>query len=39
LLPGDDGPCWYADTLWARTFYGTTGDDLAEAVSRGELHR
>ncbi|MFI5691203.1 hypothetical protein ACIA58_05150 [Kribbella sp. NPDC051586] len=38
-LPGDDGPYWYDDTLWARTFYGTTGDDLAEAVSRGELHR
>jgi hypothetical protein len=38
-LPGDDGPYWYDDTLWARTFYGTTGDDLAGAVSRGELHR
>jgi len=38
-LPGDDGPYWYDDTLWARTFYGTTGDDLAAAVSRGELHR
>ncbi|WP_329004302.1 hypothetical protein OHA18_12990 [Kribbella sp. NBC_00709] len=38
-LAGDDGPYWYDDTLWARTFYGTTGDDLAEAVSRGELHR
>ena len=38
-LPGDDGPYWYGDTLWARTFYGTTGDDLAAAVSRGELHR
>jgi hypothetical protein len=38
-LPGDDGPYWYDDTVWARTFYGTTGDDLAEAVSRGELHR
>jgi hypothetical protein len=20
---------WYGDTLWARTFYGTIGDDLA----------
>jgi hypothetical protein len=38
-LPGKDGPYWYEDTLWARTFFGTTGDDLAAAVSRGELHR
>ncbi|WUJ73587.1 hypothetical protein OG809_10035 [Kribbella soli] len=38
-LPGENGPYWYDDTLWARTFYGTTGDDLAESVSRGELHR
>jgi hypothetical protein len=39
-LPGDDGPYWYGDTIWARTFYGTTGDeDLAALVSRGELHR
>ena len=36
-LPGDDGPYWYDDILWARTFFGTTGDDLAAAVSRGEL--
>ncbi|TCO38673.1 hypothetical protein EV646_12048 [Kribbella antiqua] len=38
-LPGDDGPYWYDDTLWARTFYGTTGEDLASAISQGELHR
>ncbi|MFF0339442.1 hypothetical protein [Kribbella sp. NPDC004875] len=38
-LPGKDGPYWYDDSLWARTFFGTTGDDLAEAVSRGELRR
>ncbi|GAA1592050.1 MULTISPECIES: hypothetical protein [Kribbella] len=38
-LPGKDGPYWYEDSLWARTFFGTTGDDLASAVSRGELHR
>jgi hypothetical protein len=38
-LPGEDGPYWYEDSLWARTFFGTTGDDLAAAVSRGELHR
>ncbi|MFD7152995.1 hypothetical protein ACFV9C_00265 [Kribbella sp. NPDC059898] len=38
-LPGKDGPYWYEDSLWARTFFGTTGDDLATAVSRGELHR
>ncbi|HZX05982.1 hypothetical protein [Kribbella sp.] len=38
-LPGKDGPYWYEDSLWARTFFGTTGDDLAAAVSRGELHR
>lgn len=38
-LPGKDGPYWYEDSLWARTFFGTTGDDLAVAVSRGELRR
>jgi hypothetical protein len=38
-LPGDDGPYWYEDSLWARTFFGTTGDDLAAAVSQGELRR
>lgn len=38
-LPGKDGPYWYEDSLWARTFFGTTGEDLAAAVSRGELHR
>ncbi|TCC11508.1 hypothetical protein [Kribbella soli] len=38
-LPGKDGPYWYEDSLWARTFFGTTGDDLAAAVSRGELRR
>jgi hypothetical protein len=38
-LPGQDGPYWYEDTLWARTFFGTTGENLAEAVSRGELRR
>nr|WP_202891711.1 hypothetical protein [Kribbella shirazensis] len=38
-LPGKDGPYWHDDSLWARTFFGTTGDDLAAAVSRGELHR
>jgi hypothetical protein len=38
-LPGKDGPYWYEDSVWARTFFGTTGDDLAAAVSRGELSR
>lgn len=38
-LPGKDGPYWYEDSLWARTFFGTTGDDLAASVSRGELRR
>lgn len=38
-LPGEDGPYWYEDSVWARTFFGTTGDDLAAAVSRGELRR
>ncbi|GAA1548163.1 hypothetical protein GCM10009804_00630 [Kribbella hippodromi] len=38
-LPGDNGPYWHDDSLWARTFYGTTGDDLAESVSRGELSK
>jgi hypothetical protein len=35
-LPGDDGPYWHGDDLWARTFFGALGDDLAGAVSRGE---
>jgi hypothetical protein len=35
-LPDRIAAAWrYDDTLWARTFYGTTGDDLAEAASRG----
>ncbi|TCC43214.1 hypothetical protein [Kribbella sindirgiensis] len=38
-LPGEDGPYWYEDSVWARTFFGTTGDDLAAAVARGELSR
>ncbi|WP_433163512.1 hypothetical protein [Kribbella sp. CA-247076] len=37
-LPGDDGPYWHGDDLWARTFFGTLDDDLAAAVSRGD-HR
>lgn len=37
-LPGDDGPYWHGDDLWARTFFGALGDDLPAAVSRGE-HR
>ncbi|GAA1153701.1 hypothetical protein GCM10009630_59940 [Kribbella jejuensis] len=37
-LPGKNGPYWYENTLWARTFYGTTDEDLASAVSRGDLH-
>ncbi|MEU4396081.1 hypothetical protein [Kribbella sp. NPDC023855] len=35
-LPGDDGPYWHGDDLWARTFFGALGDDLPAAVSRGE---
>ncbi|MEV8377801.1 hypothetical protein AB0P21_33990 [Kribbella sp. NPDC056861] len=35
-LPGDDGPYWHGDDLWARTFFGTITDDLPAAVSRGE---
>jgi hypothetical protein len=38
-LPGKDGPYWHDDSLWARTFFGTIGEDLAGAVSRGELRR
>ncbi len=37
-LPGDDGPYWHGDDLWARTFFGNLDDDLAAAVSRGD-HR
>ncbi|TDD19733.1 hypothetical protein E1218_23510 [Kribbella turkmenica] len=37
-LPGDDGPYWHGDDLWARTFFGTLDADLAGAVSRGD-HR
>lgn len=35
-LPGEDGPYWHGDDLWARTFFGNLDDDLAAAVSRGE---
>lgn len=35
-LPGDDGPYWHGHDLWARTFFGALGDDLAGEVSRGE---
>jgi hypothetical protein len=35
-LPGDDGPYWHGDDLWARTFFGALTDDLPAAVSRGE---
>lgn len=35
-LPGDDGPYWHGDDLWARTFFGALGDDLPGAVGRGE---
>ena len=35
-LPGDDGPYWHGTDLWARTFFGTTGEDLPTAVSRGD---
>ncbi|GAA0959953.1 hypothetical protein GCM10009554_74320 [Kribbella koreensis] len=35
-LPGDDGPYWHGDDLWARTFFGALSEDLPAAVSRGE---
>ncbi|WBQ05752.1 hypothetical protein [Kribbella sp. CA-293567] len=35
-LPGDDGPYWHGDDLWARTFFGAITDDLPAAVSRGD---
>ncbi|MFI5709976.1 hypothetical protein [Kribbella sp. NPDC051620] len=35
-LPGDDGPYWHGDDLWARTFFGALSDDLPAAVGRGE---
>ena len=35
-LPGDDGPYWHGTDLWARTFFGALGEDLAGAVARGE---
>jgi len=35
-LPGENGPYWHGDDLWARTFFGTVGEDLASAVARGE---
>jgi hypothetical protein len=38
-LPGDDGPYWHGDGLWARTFFGNLDDDPAAAVSRGDLRR
>ncbi|TDD45513.1 hypothetical protein E1263_38520 [Kribbella antibiotica] len=37
-LPGANGPYWHGDDLWARTFFGSIGDDLAGQVSRG-AHR
>ncbi|WP_328990022.1 hypothetical protein OG394_27655 [Kribbella sp. NBC_01245] len=37
-LRGADGPYWHGDDLWARTFFGSVGDNLADAVGRGE-HR
>ncbi|WP_238165289.1 hypothetical protein [Kribbella caucasensis] len=37
-LPGEDGPYWHGDDLWAQTFFGNIGEDLASAVARGE-HR
>ncbi|ADB35827.1 hypothetical protein Kfla_6836 [Kribbella flavida DSM 17836] len=37
-LPGDDGPYWHGDDLWARTFFGNLTDDLPAAVMRGQ-HR
>jgi hypothetical protein len=33
-LPGKDGPYWHDDSLWARTFFGTTGDDLRRNALR-----
>jgi hypothetical protein len=38
-LPGEDGPYWHDHDLWARTFFGTLGDDLPAAVNRGEYRR
>ncbi|MGC4937125.1 hypothetical protein [Kribbella sp. DT2] len=35
-LPGDDGPYWHGDDLWARTFFGNLTDDLPAAVMRGQ---
>ncbi|MFK4083057.1 hypothetical protein ACI2LF_03045 [Kribbella sp. NPDC020789] len=35
-LPGEDGPYWHGTDLWARTFFGALGEDLASAVARGE---
>ena len=35
-LPGDDGPYWHGHDLWARTFFGTLGENLPAAVNRGE---
>ncbi|MFC0624762.1 hypothetical protein [Kribbella deserti] len=37
-LRGSDGPYWHGDDLWARTFFGSVGTNLADAVGRGE-HR
>ncbi|MFF1818628.1 hypothetical protein ACFVWG_15100 [Kribbella sp. NPDC058245] len=37
-LPGVDGPYWHDKDLWARTFFGAVGDDLAGQVARG-AHR
>jgi hypothetical protein len=37
-LPGADGPYWHDKDLWARTFFGAVGDDLAGQVARG-AHR
>ncbi|TCM46061.1 hypothetical protein [Kribbella sp. VKM Ac-2568] len=38
-LPGEDGPYWHSDDLWARTFFGAVTDDLPNAVTRGDHHR
>ncbi|QNE23009.1 hypothetical protein F1D05_19060 [Kribbella qitaiheensis] len=35
-LPGDDGPYWHGDDLWARTLFGAVGDNLSTAVNRGD---
>ncbi|GAA1541736.1 hypothetical protein [Kribbella lupini] len=35
-LPGEDGPYWHGDDLWARTFFGNLTDDLPAAVMRGQ---